>query len=264
MILKCLATLALCVLAALPAAAQENVVFQSLDTTLAPPLTAAFYKPAGAGPFPAMVLLHPCNGVSAFETGWAQWFVQQGYAALIVDSFGPRGVRTVCGVGGRPTLRDRALDAFGALAFLRLQSGIDPKRIGAIGWSHGGGVALVADNKQLVTATMQGNGFTAVVGLYPVCANNPVTALAAPMAFLLGSADDWTPAPICEGVATSLQAGGSTVSVHTYPGVTHAFDNPRSHGIVHVAGHQYNLIYDDAAAKDARVRVHDFLAEQLK
>jgi alpha-beta hydrolase superfamily lysophospholipase len=49
------------------------------------------YRPGGSGPFPAVVLLHGCEGVSEATRTWARWFWQQGYVALVVDSWTPRG-----------------------------------------------------------------------------------------------------------------------------------------------------------------------------
>jgi dienelactone hydrolase len=49
-----------------------------------------------------VVLLHPCDGISPFVQDWAAWFVAHGYSALIVDSFTPRRVMTLCGRPGSP------------------------------------------------------------------------------------------------------------------------------------------------------------------
>src|SRR2546429_9875429 len=50
-------------------------------------------RPAGEGPFPAVVLLHGCHGVSASPHDLARWFRGRGYVALIVDSLAAPGVR---------------------------------------------------------------------------------------------------------------------------------------------------------------------------
>jgi dienelactone hydrolase len=56
--------------------------------------------PQGAGPFPAVIVMHPCNGVNDNTRRWAGRLVGWGYAALIVDSFRSRGLSNVCGNGG--------------------------------------------------------------------------------------------------------------------------------------------------------------------
>ena len=65
-----------------------------------------------------------------------QW---EGYVALAVDSLGPRGIPDAC-VGG---LTAQAIDAFAALAYLSKQSFVDPSRIAVLGYSMGGGSALM-------------------------------------------------------------------------------------------------------------------------
>lgn len=229
-------------------------------------LTARLMLPAGAGPFPAMVLLHTCAGLTGtFIDNWAAWFVSKGYAALVVDSFGPRHVRNVCG-GGLPTMRTRGFDALGALAYLRTRPEIDPARIGAIGWSHGASAAYFADSAALVRGALpNASGFAAAIALYPSCAQtSSITALAAPLLFLLGEADDWTPAAACQVDATRLAAGAVPMTVHVYPGATHAFDNPAGHGIVHVGTHIYTLVFDPGAAADAHDRILAFLAGVMR
>ncbi|HET6367398.1 MAG TPA: hypothetical protein VFG27_09245 [Pseudomonadales bacterium] len=50
-------------------------------------LTGQLSLPDGPGPFPAMILMHGCNGVGRAERGWASALVSWGYAAFVVDSF---------------------------------------------------------------------------------------------------------------------------------------------------------------------------------
>ena len=47
--------------------------------------------PQGNPPYPAVVVLHGCNGISSSTRIWARRLASWGYAALIVDSFTPRG-----------------------------------------------------------------------------------------------------------------------------------------------------------------------------
>jgi dienelactone hydrolase len=49
-------------------------------------------RPAGAGPFSAVVLLHGCGGFHSSMISWADRLSRFGYAALAIDSFGPRGI----------------------------------------------------------------------------------------------------------------------------------------------------------------------------
>jgi dienelactone hydrolase len=192
--------------------------------------------PQGAGPFPAVVVMHGCDGVNENTRRWAGRLVGWGYAALIVDSLRSRGLSNVCGRGNVLPAAARANDAIEAKSYLRSLPNIAKDRIGLIGFSHGAGAALAT-----------GGAFAAVVAFYPWCAGSqPRNAL-----ILIGSADDWTPASRCQGEA------GTNLKV--YPGATHAFDAPRADRTY--LGH--HLAYDAAAAADAIDRTRRFLSSHL-
>src|SRR4029079_7566471 len=53
--------------------------------------------PSGQPPFPAVIVLHGCNGVSPNARTWARRLASWGYASLILDSFTSRGIKNVCG-----------------------------------------------------------------------------------------------------------------------------------------------------------------------
>jgi dienelactone hydrolase len=80
---------------------------------------AELYEPNQAGPRPGVVVLHGCDGVGRHERLWAQQLAAWGYVALVVDSFRPRGVATVCNEGMLIPPRLQAQDAFAAAAYLR-------------------------------------------------------------------------------------------------------------------------------------------------
>jgi dienelactone hydrolase len=60
-----------------------------------------------------------------------------GYVALIVDSFQPRGYTEICTDFRRVIRRQRVLDAYGALRWLRSQPFVDGRRIAVAGWPNG-------------------------------------------------------------------------------------------------------------------------------
>jgi dienelactone hydrolase len=151
--------------------------------------------PEGAAPFPAVIVMHGCNGISGNTRVWARRLASWGYAALIVDSLGPRGFENVCGRGRDLPGRERAKDAFAAADYLRTRPDIDHEHIGVLGYSHGGWSALVAA-AETVAAQNGGKPFAAVVAYYPYC---PPTAfpLASDVQILTGDADDWSPVKRC-------------------------------------------------------------------
>src|ERR1700739_4677508 len=94
----------------------------------AQPLQGLLRRPEGAGPFPAVVLLHSCNGNwQKLDERWGRQIAPWGYVTLTVDSFGPRGIDNgTCG-NGTPT--DMAFDAYRALDFLVRDPSVDSGRI---------------------------------------------------------------------------------------------------------------------------------------
>jgi len=80
-------------------------------------LTATLTLPGAGSPAPAVVLMHGCSGVSSTHHAWATTLRGWGYTGLVLDSFGARGVRSVCETGGI-TSEQRVEDAFAALGTL--------------------------------------------------------------------------------------------------------------------------------------------------
>jgi dienelactone hydrolase len=101
------------------------------------PLRGLLFRPEGSGPFPAVALLHGCDGVQAFQERWADDLASWGYVALLVDSHGPREIGDDC-ARWPPTAGSRSEDAFGALAYLRGLPFVEAERIGVVGWDTGG------------------------------------------------------------------------------------------------------------------------------
>lgn len=74
---------------------------------------AELYLPAGRPPTAAVVVLHGCNDVSPHYRAWSLRLAERGYAALLVDSFRPRGYAGgVCNHGRDVSAERRAGDAF--------------------------------------------------------------------------------------------------------------------------------------------------------
>jgi dienelactone hydrolase len=213
-------------------------------------------RPDGAGPFPAVVVLHGCSGVTMNQQAWAQRLNRWGYVAFVVDSFTPRGVDVVCGTSAVPPSL-RAKDAFAAASWLRTQPFVDPARIGVIGFSHGGSTVMQAIREAAVRSA-DAQPFRAAVAYYPGCTRD-LARLATDVLILIGDADDWTPAERCAAYVASRLADGHAVELKRYPGAYHAFDAQgaaRSY-----LGH--TLGYHPAAAEDSFARTRAFLDARL-
>jgi len=120
-------------------------------------------KPAGRGPFPVSLQFHGCGGLVPLQGHYAQAAVKAGFAVVTVDSFKPRGLSRLDGhlfvcTGAMLRGTQRAADIHAMLAWLETQGWADTKRIGAVGWSHGGGTLM--DALALGSATGKATGLT--------------------------------------------------------------------------------------------------------
>lgn len=262
------------------AAVPEDVTFRTLHRDGAM-LRAFLVKPGGGGPFPVVLLLHGCSGpvtasgrIAARESAWMDMLVSEGYAALLLDSFNPRGFASICTLGDRPISaeEDRPFDAYAALGWLRAQAFADPERIAIFGWSHGAMTTLSAISE----ATMgkigwSGPGFRTAVAFYPGCLTVSKTPYGTdvPLLMQLGEKDDWTPARYCHRLVDRLRREGRNVAVDTYTGAYHAFDSPS--GGVHRreinSGGGKRLVHvgaNPAARASAITRIKAWLAAWLR
>jgi dienelactone hydrolase len=235
-----------------------------------PTIMGYLFKPAGAGPFATALLMHGCDGLgwaTPQRTSWklqrsyAERYVAEGYAALVLDSFAPRRLATICGDAQRVTAVQRAWDAFAAADLLVARGVADPARLVLQGDSHGGYTVLVALEQGRFAPPHR---FAAGIAFYPSCDNATHFArgFAAPLLILIGDADDWTPAPPCRALADRLRQApnGAPLRLDVFPGATHAFDFPLP-ARVNKLGH--HMAYDAAATAASLALIDRFLAEQV-
>ena len=232
-----------------PASADELVTFTSAGRP--DPIQGYLTKPKGAGPFPAVVLLHTCLGLPANRRSIGDSLAAWGYVALFVDDFGARGLKETCAVD----FPQGVADAYGALGFLAGQPFVDARGIAVVGSSQGGDTAL----KVAAAPAAAPGAFKASAAFYPPCANEADATLAIPTLILVGGKDDVTPAADCAALA-KRQAPGM-VKLVVYPGAAHAFDLPEFGAGRQVMG--MTLAYDRNAAERAWAEVRNFLHARL-
>lgn len=122
---------------------RRDVRFSNGQTTLA----GTLFLPLGAGPHPAVVLVHGSGkvGRSSWEyRGLGNMFAAHGFAALVYDK---RGVGESTGVLADATFDDLANDAVAAVTFLTSCPDVDRRRIGLMGTSQGGWLAPLAASR---------------------------------------------------------------------------------------------------------------------
>jgi dienelactone hydrolase len=229
------------------------------DARVAPgPLPGRLVLPDGPGPFPVVILLHGCGGIGKGGqlNAWASRLNDWGYGALIVNSFAPRDVATVCAPAAQHlvTANDRAGDTIDAALFLLTQPRVDPNRIAVIGFSHGGGTAATVTQTQF-TAAHPGI-LKAVVDYYGPC-RRPDLHGTVPLLALAGTDDTWgNPARTCTDFGDRLRPD-QPFEIVTYPDTVHAFDNQAL--LLRTENEGHPMQYNAASATDSFARVHAFL-----
>src|SRR4051794_20231808 len=203
-----------------PAQAQQNVRVPVEGVQL----SAQLYRPAVSGRMPAVAIFHGCGGVGVNNTRMAGLLKEWGYAALVVDSFTVRHMVDVCGRHW-PTQDDadkRVRDIDAALAWLSKQEFVDSGRMAFIGYSYGGGVALLRAFEAREPRAR------AAILLYPDCGlGAPLGAgpePRQPTMFAMGALDDWTPPAQCQALIDRVKVGRELVETHVYADAHHSFD----------------------------------------
>src|SRR5579864_2112089 len=217
-------------------------------------------RPAGAGPFPAVVYLHGCDGLSEqSRVSAGEQFTRWGYVTLAVDSFTTRGIAQAC---LDVPMAHREADAMGALIYLSKLAFIDPTRIAVVGYSQGGMVALEAASFHSfdIFEMPAGLKYKAAVAYYPSCsaAEDQVTI---PVIVFIGELDDWSSVKRCEGWMARRAGQGAPVKLVVYPEAYHSFDNPELRVAERYFGHW--LKYDAGAAERSTAEMRNFLATHL-
>ncbi|MCX7146682.1 MAG: dienelactone hydrolase family protein [Sulfuritalea sp.] len=250
----------------------EPVAFSAIDRP-----QMALFKPAGAGPFPALVLVHQCGGLGTRKPNesmltWAKEAVARGYVALLIDSLGPRGVDTVCyGPKGGLVFARGVRDALQAAEHLQRFDFVDKKRIAVAGYSWGAMVSVLASSARWSGNALPGVRFAAAVAFYPGCFTiRPPTAAAyeivqpdidRPLLVLAGGQDTETPAEECVAKLGEAKASGAPVEWHVYPQATHCWDCRNLDGFskTDVRGNSVTYRYSMDYTTDSLQRMFQFL-----
>jgi dienelactone hydrolase len=267
-----------------------HITFPSLDGTTT--LIAHLFRPKDSGDAPraAIVMMHGCSGLLArngrfipLYRAWARALLEKGYVVLVVDSATSRGFGQTCSAGEprRTMWLNRPKDAYAALGYLQAQPFVRADRIALLGWSQGGGVALLTINdKSIGRPPTLATDFKAAVSFYPgACSDTfqskPYTQVEpqgwttrVPLLALLGEADVWTPPAPCQAFLEAAKARGNPIEIKTYANAVHAFDAPNlprtelpqyrmPNGAIPVIG------TDKEARADVFARVPAFLEEKL-
>ena len=245
--------------------------------------------PDSSAPSPAIVIFHSNAGVVGVGDTYANRLVENGFVTLEVDSYASRAI----GNGSErnaPTACDRLNDAWSALYFLSQQPQVDIAKVGVIGLSSGGLVALMLakgvfprgmnseDSRLQALKKMRYKKFFV---LYPACANilydekmkwmrNPNMPRSkrtdGDLVLVVGTNDDYEidAKADCPKVIAEWSTYGLRGVLHLIEGATHAFDwpNPPPSSFSRFAkagkGSMLTMIYSEKDALETETKVSEF------
>lgn len=226
-------------LRAQPAATCEDASYQSLDA----PVRAYLCRPnSDAANLPAVVVLHGSDGATAALRPFTQGLAALGYVALYINYFsqtpppGPQGFFRAPLATNRafPTWLQNVADG---TSFLQAQEGVDPARVGIIGFSLGTSVAALS-----AILDHRYRAFVEFYGVLPAAFVSRAGELP-PTLILHGDADQIVDVAEAYVFRDALAAAGVPNEIQIYPGADHAFGG--------------------AAFVDATVRIRRFLGQYL-
>jgi dienelactone hydrolase len=260
----------------------DRVTFLSADGQTM--LVGYVFRPNGgsAKNTPAVVMMHgragaystAAHGVYTAATlskrhqEWGRLWAAQGYLAVLVDGFGPRGYPhgfPAHSYDTRPeSLNEvtvRPLDAYGALIYLRKRNDVVADRVAIQGWSNGGSATLatMSSDEPGITSPTPASGFRGGLVFYPACGLKGQfedgLVPYAPVRVFQGSADEEVSPRRCQRLVERSEARGADMTYTLYPGATHDFDDPGKN--------RQGVPENVEAKKDATARAIAFFASIL-
>lgn len=192
------------------------------------------FLPPGTAKAPAVILVHGSGGVydELFDF-WPKQFNAAGIAVFTLDMFGPRGVTSTAEDQSKVPFTADVADVFSALRLLATHPRIDARRIAVMGFSRGGTATLRASVERIAASQQLPDGlrFAAAIPTYAGGCNGifrlvvkPGVFSKAPMMFIHGDADDYTPIGPCREYADQIGKAGTPVEFVTIEGAHHKFD----------------------------------------
>jgi uncharacterized protein len=250
----------------------STINFTSLNASQPYHVSGTLYMPQNtSGPCPAIVMVHGTTGIGVVNALYREPILNAGIAIFEVDF--KTGIYH--GPMDRPRLDTFLPLAFAALKELRKSPGIDPNRIGIMGFSMGGGVVLRTAVESYRQEWM-GNekGFATFVAFYPVTkAFMPVlelsgSTLMGPMIIFYGTNDSYGEGTAVPEFKKLLEDKYHyDLTTVEYAGATHDFNRnepARSYPDPAAIGGKGYMEWNPAAANDSLTKVVAFLRQTLE
>lgn len=207
--------------------AQERIYFKSLDGTMN--VSGEWFKPKDKETFPAVIVVHGTNGVDERGKYWSRVLPQSGIAVFLVDF--KTGVYSTA--QNRPPTNNFLPALFAALQTVRAQQGTDKDKIGMLGFSLGGHLALTSSLKTFQQKWIpEQKGFAFHVSYYGGCKfflrkmkEFGETGVTAPIQVHWGALDGLDEEDYCPKLKDTIQ---QEVGLFSYKDSYHGFDGTQT------------------------------------
>ncbi len=215
----------------------ESLTFpgQWLNPFMPPPsdarpvrITGRLLVPPTEERLPLVVLTHGCGGVSGAALGWSRELEAAGIASFVLDSFGGRGVDSVCSGAEGVNQASLLVDLYRAIDTLAAHPYVDESRMAVMGFSMGGRAALWSGLERF-QEQYGGRPLDGYLAFYPLGCyielENEADIAGGPIRIFHGAADDWLPIFQCEEYVERLQERGVDIELLAYEDAHHGFDD---------------------------------------
>lgn len=202
-------------------------------------------RPAGEGPFPAVLVMHSAVGLNDFYKSRPPLLAERGYLAVATNMYGPEvDVTSAASYGqayqqylDRPeAVRERALAWLDAVA---ARPDVDPTRIAAIGYCFGGHCVL-----ELARSGAEVNAVVSYHGTLKTHAPAQPGMVRGHVVAYCGAEDPYAPMEDIAALRKELEAAQARYAMHVFADVAHGFTDP------HADAHsQPGIAYDAVADK---------------
>ena len=213
--------------------------------------------PNGAGPHPAVLICHAWGGRDEFAEDKAKQLAGLGYVGAAIDVYGvgKRGHDQASSralmspLVGEPALLRCRLDA--AYRAVHDLDTVASERMGAIGFCFGGMCAILCARMGLAM-----RGVVSFHGLLKI--GEPLgTDIGAKILVLHGQDDPMVPPSDVGLFAEEMKRINADWQLHAYPGVVHAFTNPRANDP------GFGTVYNQDADRRSWTEMTRFFAETM-
>lgn len=190
-------------------------------------IDAKLFVPEADVALPTVIIVPGSLGVGPNHEAHAETLVAAGFAACVIDPFGPRSVDSTVADQTAYSFAASAYDVLATLQVLRARPELDPDRIAAQGHSRGGSAVLTAAMRRFADRIVGPDvALAAVYGVYPWCGQQFLDADVGPtrVRVIIGDLDEWCSVQQVQGQVHAIGAAGGSARIRVVVGAAHSFD----------------------------------------